>query len=859
MEVVSMMKRWTDPVILGAVFLLVLAHVVFGAGEGGEGLDPDFGMDGRLDVTLGGYGDQAHAVLIQSDGRILVGGSSSSAADLDFSLLRFEPDGTPDRSFNYDGSVVTPVGRGDDEILALGLLADGRIIAAGYSSNGTDRDFALACYSADGTLDRDFGLDGQVVTQVGGGDDEITGLTIDRQGRILVVGSAAGTSGRVVVLARYLDNGSLDTSFGSGGMTLTGIGTDAIAQGIALADDGRIVVSGSYSDGERTGVMVAGFTADGKPDTGFGTDSVGVAEAKQMISEGYGLLLRDDGSILVAGSVGQEGQRDAALFAFTADGRPDPGFGDNGVLVSPAGPEDDVLYAIGTDGRTIRASGYATSDGRRSFLLLSWSPETIRPSASTPPAEPAAGTSMSTTLHIGKLQVAGSLAASSLLAAEEPAAAPVPRLITTGFDTDNAVSYALAIQADGKVVTAGAGSDPGGTDSVAVARYSGETDSTTGPVTASFNGTVITRSISQVTRTGAVVTSEIVTGESIVERGVVFSTIPYPDLENTTPDNPDTPPGDVLTVTITSPASGESLPAGTTQTGLVVTTDANATCSYSLSSDSGAGGTVQNDLASSDGREHTATLTGLEEGAGYTVNVSCSATDSEAAGNAGVTFSVQSATRMLTRTMKSIGNFLVPDAQAVTTTIADTTVTDQTGTVTATPDLFSAMDDNFVTSGSTSDGSGTGIFSSVLENLRPGTFFYVRAYARTASGTVYYGNQQGFRTADSCFIATAAFGSIFHPYVRILRNFRDAYLLGNGPGRQMVSLYYRYSPRLADRIAAVPALRAITRILLLPVVGAAWIALQAGLTGLLLAGAILLAAWWCIRPPELLLRSGRQP
>ncbi len=850
MEVVSMRKRCLYSAILAVLFLFIPALVVCGADDG---LDASFGTDGRLDVTIGGYGDRAYAVLIQPDGRILVGGSSSSAADLDFSLLRFEPDGTPDGSFNYDGSVVAPVGRGDDEILALGFLPDGRIIAAGYSSNGHDRDFALACYYPDGSPDHDFGLDGQVVTQVGNGDDEITALTIDSRGRILVAGTADGTSGRVIVLARYLDNGELDSSFGVQGMNLSGIGDDAIAQGIALQEDGRIVVSGSCRDGARTEMMVAGYLPDGELDTGFGINGIGVPAMTDMVSEGYGLLVRDDGSILVAGSVGPEGERDAALFGFSTDGLPDPDFGENGVLVSPVGPDDDVLFAIGKDGRNIRASGYATEEGRHRFLVIAYVPEQASSSPTAAPAEPAGGpdrVTIGTTLHIGKLRVADSMASSLLLQdVENISSRLVPQVTTTEFAAADAVSYALAIQPDGKVVAVGVESDPDGSDSVAMARWYAET-AKAGTLTTSFNGTVITHGISQVTRTGAVVTSEIVSSETIVERGVVFSTNPYPDLDTVSPGTPDTPSDDTLSVSISSPSDGTILEPDTTQTTLTATTSVDATCEYSMTSDGGIIITSQTTFTSTGGQTHSTTLSGLSEGGSYTVTVSCTAADSGDQASATVSFSVGTATKLLQKTARAIGGFFVTNAHAVST-ITDTAPATDTTATTETPALFSALGDTFVTSGSTSDGSGSGIFSSVLENLRPGTFFYVRAYAKTESGVVYYGNQQGFRTADSCFIATAAFGSILHPYVRILRDFRDHFLLGNRTGKALVALYYRYSPSIADRIAAVPALRAVTRILLLPVVGAAWLILQAGLVGILFVVAAMAAVWWCLAPPRI--------
>ncbi len=424
----------------------------------------------------------------------------------------------------------------------------------------------------------------------------------------------------------------------------------------------------------------------------------------------------------------------------------------------------------------------------------------------------------------------------------------MPRLTTTGFAADDAVSYALAIQPDGKVVVVGADTDLDGTDSVAVARYAETAETKAGTISTSFDGQVITHSVSQVTRTGAVVVSEIISGETIVERGVVFSTTPYPDLNSVSPDNPDTPSDGAFTVTISSPPDGTVLDPGTTQTTLTASTSVDATCEYSMTSDSGATVTFQTTFTTTGGQSHSTTLTGLADGNSYTVNVSCTATASADQASSSVSFSVGTATKLLRKTARSMAGLFVTNAFAADT--ADASSDTGSSDTPTTPPLFSALDDKFVTSGSTSDGGGTGIFSSVLDNLRPGTFFYVRAYAKTETGTVYYGNQQGFRTADSCFIATAAFGSIFHPYVRTLRDFRDRFLLGNRPGKMLVALYYRYSPPIADQIAAVPALRTMTRVLLLPVVGAAWICLQAGLAGLLCLVAALVAAGWCLYPPR---------
>ena len=107
-----------------------------------------------------------------------------------------------------------------------------------------------------------------------------------------------------------------------------------------------------------------------------------------------------------------------------------------------------------------------------------------------------------------------------------------------------------------------------------------------------------------------------------------------------------------------------------------------------------------------------------------------------------------------------------------------------------------------------------GGYTTLMESLLPGTLYYIRAYALTAKGEVYYGNQVSVRTADACFIATASFGTLLHPCVGILRDFRDAFLVNHSAGRWLVDWYYTLSPPLADFIAGNAVLRFVVRALL---------------------------------------------
>ena len=304
----------------GRYLIVVLAWIldlflIVGLALAAPQIDKTFGLNGRVAVELG-VKNSGHAVLVQPDGKIVVAGSSSKGNALNFSLLRFNKNGSLDNSFNGDGSVITSLSVGDDEALALGLLSDGRIIAAGYSHNGKDRDLAIVCYRKDGSLDKEFGDKGVVLTSIGNGNEEITAVVISPSDMITVVGSTEGTAGRVLVTARYFANGEPDDTFGEQGISLIAVGADASAEGILEREDGTLVLSGSFEEKKKSSAMLVGLRADGAVDTGFGDKGVAVPAGNFAASEGYGLAVDSDGMVYVAGSVGTSRCKGCRSFPF---------------------------------------------------------------------------------------------------------------------------------------------------------------------------------------------------------------------------------------------------------------------------------------------------------------------------------------------------------------------------------------------------------------------------------------------------------------------------------------------------------------------------------------------------------------
>ena len=193
---------------------------------------------------------------VQTDGKIVAAGYVYTNGQYDFALARYNTDGSLDTSFGTNGKVVTDFGTGGDEALAVVIDADGKIVVAGYTAPTTastilpwpvtTRTAAWTPASAP---------DGKVVTDFGTDDDQAYAVAIQADGKIVLAGRAHSEDSHYdFALARYNADGSLDTSFGTGGKVVTDFGTDDDqARGIVIQPDGKIVLAGYTHPGALFG------------------------------------------------------------------------------------------------------------------------------------------------------------------------------------------------------------------------------------------------------------------------------------------------------------------------------------------------------------------------------------------------------------------------------------------------------------------------------------------------------------------------------------------------------------------------------------------------------------------------------
>jgi uncharacterized delta-60 repeat protein len=243
---------------------------------------------------------------------MVVASGNSRVNQNDFGLVRLNTDGSLDNGFGDEGKVITDFGNGVDVAYALALQPDGKIVVAGVATNGTDQDFALARYHTDGTLDVGFGKGGKARTDFFDEDDLISALAIQPDGRIVAAGYATKAAAVDFALARYTADGSLDNSFSGNGKVTIDISGNDIARGVELQPDGKIVVVVYANHGTSPEFSFARLNPDGKVDGTFnGSGKVRIRFQKQ--GEAFGMALLPDVYAVLVGSAGDDKSSDFAL------------------------------------------------------------------------------------------------------------------------------------------------------------------------------------------------------------------------------------------------------------------------------------------------------------------------------------------------------------------------------------------------------------------------------------------------------------------------------------------------------------------------------------------------------------------
>ncbi len=268
-------------------------------------LDTSFGDQGRVWFGFGQY-DVARAVAIQPDGKIVVAGSSDPPGSLasNFLVARFNPDGTKDETFGFFGFNIVDFAGSTDDGHALALAPDGKIVVAGVVWNGARYVIGMARFTIDGLLDSSFGAQGKVITQWTMGTNWVTAVVVQPDCKIVVGGYAnAFEPNADFGLMRFAENGNMDGTFGSQGVTITDMGGRDSLNALALSPDGWIYAAGARSVSLiDVDFAMAQYTPDGVLTDAPNGWSGGKAFVDLGGIEGaYAVDVRADGQVVAAG------------------------------------------------------------------------------------------------------------------------------------------------------------------------------------------------------------------------------------------------------------------------------------------------------------------------------------------------------------------------------------------------------------------------------------------------------------------------------------------------------------------------------------------------------------------------------
>lgn len=320
-----------------APLLSALAFFIFNATPVHAGtLDPTFDSDGRATVHIGQYCDPKK-VFVLPDGKILVAGETAQAGYHFYApspmMARFNSDGTLDTTFGING--IVPGQFGNVRVEDVLLQPDGKIVFIGGANplwNMGPADFAVVRYNSNGTLDNTFGVNGVVVTSIGGSRDSAYAGVLLPDGKILAIGGTLGTetSPGALDLVRYNSNGTLDSTFGDGGVIYHLHGPNGDAPNftdLILLPNGNLLANGqllSYYHPAQN--FIARLNADGSFDNTFGSNGFVYSDRAKGL-----MTLKSDGTFIIANSF-LNGNFTFELTRFKDDGSIDTNFGTNGVV-----------------------------------------------------------------------------------------------------------------------------------------------------------------------------------------------------------------------------------------------------------------------------------------------------------------------------------------------------------------------------------------------------------------------------------------------------------------------------------------------------------------------------------------------
>jgi uncharacterized delta-60 repeat protein len=374
---------------------------------------------------------------------ILLGGTTNSVANYDIVLARIDPEGLPDDSFGSAGTIILPIGTGDDSCNAMMMQPDGKILLVGESYNGHDSDVLVARLTDSGQLDATFGTDGKTLIDAFGGTDAASAVLQQPDGSIVVVGAAFNGVDYDFLVVRLTSKGQPDSTFGTNGIVTMSIGeADDRAVSCVLDSTGRIIICGQAMQDGLWRFALACCTQDGELDSSFADNGIALPSLGSGDELATSVLHRVDGKLLVSGCISGSSE-DFGTVTFDENGLIDSGYGSDGIATTTlTTQEGSTCSAFQVDGRLVLAG---TSTGT--------------------PRGPTRSS------YLGDLVAYVHFALARFMTDGSPDKDfGQDGIVITSLSSGNDYAAAICIQDDGKILVAG-NTDDGSVANMAIARY----------------------------------------------------------------------------------------------------------------------------------------------------------------------------------------------------------------------------------------------------------------------------------------------------------------------------------------------------------------------------------------------------
>ena len=337
------------------------------------GLDTSFGTNGiattNIAVGAGKKAELARAVVVQSDGKIVIAGpiehdtaaTGDAARDTDIAVARFDTTGQVDQTFGTNGitrldlstGVVSGTAFRGDTVWGLTLLpGDKLLVVGGKLADGagrTDIDYAVMQLTASGAVDTTFGTNGLVTLDIGTGVDNPRTAIVQPDGKIVVSGHTSDAGVITTVLFRLLPNGQFDATFGRNGVVNVAL-LAFVAEAYDVAMQGQNLIIAGYGRDASTGtvdIISARFLADGTWDKTYGDGGVAVIDVASQDDRSRTLKVLPDQRVLIVGQGKQTATtQEGAVVLLTPNGQRETRLNGTGVALIDFGGPTDALFGL---------------------------------------------------------------------------------------------------------------------------------------------------------------------------------------------------------------------------------------------------------------------------------------------------------------------------------------------------------------------------------------------------------------------------------------------------------------------------------------------------------------------------------